>query len=231
MPAEPARATVTAAVSKGAPKQHDTGTTTPVDTHLVATIGGCVAGTSNGAEVDGGLPAPVDGRGGSCSSSGANARVASLGAGAGASEAAERVASAAPPTGPAGAEQQGPGGARDMTASARTSACMALPEGRPREPSSSAGGSHGGTAGVLAAVRSATGCRGADVVLEAVGSQAAVRLAYELIRPGGAAPGLPVECCSLHPAWRLSMRKGRLTLLLSLLTACYVCKLGLEHAN
>lgn len=39
---------------------------------------------------------------------------------------------------------------------------------------------------VLAAVRAATDGRGADAVLEAVGSQRAVRLAYELVRAGGA---------------------------------------------
>ena len=39
---------------------------------------------------------------------------------------------------------------------------------------------------VLAAVRAATDGRGADAVLEAVGLQRAVRLAYELVRAGGA---------------------------------------------
>lgn len=34
-------------------------------------------------------------------------------------------------------------------------------------------------------LREATGGRGADVVLEAVGSQSSVQLAYELVRPGG----------------------------------------------
>ncbi len=47
---------------------------------------------------------------------------------------------------------------------------------------------HSGEERVLAAVRGATGGRGADAVLEAVGSQRAMALAYQLIRPGGAVP-------------------------------------------
>lgn len=195
VPAEAAEAPNSAASSKGAPEPLATGTLTPEDSH---TAGGCGAGSSNGAEVNVGLPAPVDRRAGSggCSGAHAVAREGTPGAGAGALGATERAASAASPTGPA-AEQQWPGGARGTASSNGTGACAALPkEGGPGDPSSSAAGSPGGAAGVLAAVRRATGGRGADVLLEAVGSQAAVRLAYELIRPGGAAPVLPSTCCS-----------------------------------
>jgi len=44
---------------------------------------------------------------------------------------------------------------------------------------------HVGEEDALAAVRRAGGGRGADVVLEAVGSPQATRLAFELVRPGG----------------------------------------------
>lgn len=49
------------------------------------------------------------------------------------------------------------------------------------------GGESGGgsTAAVAASVHAGTDGRGADVVLEAVGSPAALRLAYELVRPMG----------------------------------------------
>lgn len=52
-----------------------------------------------------------------------------------------------------------------------------------------------GNADPLASVRAATEGRGADVVLEAVGSPAASRLAYDLVRVGGtiAAPGVHNE--------------------------------------
>jgi threonine dehydrogenase-like Zn-dependent dehydrogenase len=43
----------------------------------------------------------------------------------------------------------------------------------------------GANGGVVGAVRDATGGRGADSVLEVVGSEAAVRLAFDLVRPGG----------------------------------------------
>lgn len=44
---------------------------------------------------------------------------------------------------------------------------------------------HDAGAGAPSAVREATGGRGADAVLECVGSPAAARLAFELVRPGG----------------------------------------------
>lgn len=51
------------------------------------------------------------------------------------------------------------------------------------------------TTDIVAAVRAASGGRGADVVIEAVGSPEATRLAYDLVRPGGviAAPGVHTE--------------------------------------
>ena len=185
--AESAGATASAAASKGAPEQHDTGTTTPVDSQTVATIGGCFGGKLNGAEANGALPGPVDGRGGSGGS---------FGAGAGMSGVAGRAAGAPPLDVPSGNGGLRACGARENAASAGTSVGAAPTNAGPRDPPSSAGGSHGGAAGVLAAVRGATGGRGADMVLEAVGSQSAVRLAYKLIRPGGAAP--TCTSCLLH---------------------------------
>ena len=187
VPAEPAETTIPGAASKGAPEQHDVGSTTHVDAHTAAMSGGCVGGVSNGAEVNGALPGPIDGSGGSGGSSGA---------GAGMPGAAGRATGDQPPERPSEKEGQRASGARGTAASAGASVSAVVHEGGPGEPSSSAAGPHGGAAGVLAAVRGATGGRGADVVLEAVGSQAAVRVAYELIRPGGAAP--TCTSCLLH---------------------------------
>jgi len=46
-------------------------------------------------------------------------------------------------------------------------------------------GAKDGASAVIAAIRDVTGGRGADAVLEAVGSPSAARLAYDLVRPGG----------------------------------------------
>jgi len=58
-------------------------------------------------------------------------------------------------------------------------------------------------ADVVAEVRQATGGRGADAVLEAAGTEAAGRLAYDLVRPGGT-----IAVVGMHHADRFSFSPG-----------------------
>ena len=73
---------------------------------------------------------------------------------------------------------------------------------------------------VSAAVREATGGRGADAVVEAVGSAAAGRLAFDVIRPGGtiatvgvhheaAMPFTPAEAYDRNLTWRIGRCPAR----------------------
>ena len=55
----------------------------------------------------------------------------------------------------------------------------------------------------VAAVREATGGRGADAVVEAVGSPEATRLAYDLVRPGGT-----IAAVGVHTEPRLAFSPG-----------------------
>ncbi|PYP40578.1 MAG: hypothetical protein DMD43_08275 [Gemmatimonadetes bacterium] len=68
----------------------------------------------------------------------------------------------------------------------------------------------------VAAVLEATGGRGADAVLEAVGSPAAARLAFDLVRPGGTVAAVGVHHEATFPfspgeayAKNLTLRIGR----------------------
>lgn len=138
--------------------------------HAGAASNGEHAGTAHPGQPGGCAAAASDGRE---PAGGAEARRA----GGGPAGESAHEAPCAPPSGPA-----------------RTAAGAAPGTGA-RSPARSQGAGGGGAPPpsgeerVLAAVRSATGGRGADAVLEAVGSQRAVALAYQLIRPGGAAPG------------------------------------------
>ena len=192
VPADPSAAAAAGAASKGASEQHEVGVVVSVGAPTAATSRDFIAGFVHGSEGNGDPPAPVNGSEGSEGRCGAPASICegSSGAATGASGTARTIAGATLPSRPAEAEEQGPSGARGTAGSAGTGVSAALPDGGPGDPPSSAKGAPSGAAGVLAAVRAATGGRGADVVLEAVGSQAAVRLAHELIRPGGEAPGL-----------------------------------------
>ncbi|HYG64252.1 MAG TPA: zinc-binding dehydrogenase, partial [Thermoanaerobaculia bacterium] len=57
----------------------------------------------------------------------------------------------------------------------------------------------------ISAVREATGGRGADPVLEAVGSPEATRLAYELARPGGT-----LSAVGVHTETRFALAPGEI---------------------
>lgn len=59
------------------------------------------------------------------------------------------------------------------------------------------------TAGAVEAVRAATEGRGADAVVEAVGSPEATRLAFDLVRPGGT-----IAAVGVHTEGRLAFRPG-----------------------
>jgi threonine dehydrogenase-like Zn-dependent dehydrogenase len=102
-------------------------------------------------------------------------------------------------------------GARDLGA-ARVFAVDAVPERLALATSFGAEAVHRDAA--LNAIRAATGGRGADVVVEAVGAPAALELALALVRPGGA-----VSSCGCHSACavrvpelynkNLTLRSGR----------------------